>query len=130
MLETKNPPNFPPGGRVIFTDQLPLALLQALLVQPRLPRHGEPRVGAGAEQREVGAALVETVEGLLQLHLGAVLVGLDHVVDLVQPLIQLLRDPGQGVAGVHPPPVVGLEGSDVEAGLREERIRILLSMYA
>lgn len=61
--------------------------------------------------------MVETLKRLLQLHIRAVLVSLDHVVDLMQPLLQLLRDPGQGVAGVHPPPVVGLEGSDIQAGL-------------
>ena len=99
------------------THQLSLALLQSLLVQSSLPRHGEPRVWTGAEEGEVGAALVETLECLLQLHLGAVVVSLDHVVDLVQPLLQLLSDPGQGVAGVHPPPMVRLEGSDVQAGL-------------
>ena len=92
-------------------------MLQSLLVQPGFARHGEPRVGTGAEEGEVGAALVETVEGLLQLPLRAVLVGLDHVVDLVQSLLQLLGDPGEGVAGVHPPPVVGLESPDIEAGL-------------
>ena len=114
----------------MFTDQFPLTLLQPLLVQPRLPRHGEPRVGAGAQQGEVGAALVEKVKGLLQLGLRAVLVGLDHVVDLVQPLLQLLRDPGQGVAGVHPPPVVGLQGADVEAGLTEDRINYISRSFS
>ena len=61
--------------------------------------------------------MVETLKRLLQLHIRAVLVSLDHVVDLMQPLLQLLSDPGEGVAGVHPPPVVRLERSDVQAGL-------------
>ena len=71
--------------------------------------------------------MVQTVKRLLQLHVRAVVVGLNHVVDLVQVLLQLLSDPGEGVAGVHPPPVVWLEGSDVQTGLgRDINIAVML----
>ena len=34
--------------------------------------------------------------------------------DLVEILLQLIHDLGQGITGVHPSPMVGLKGSDVE----------------
>ena len=79
-----------------------MALGEPLLVQPRLARHGEAGVGRGAQQREVGAAVVEVLEGLLQLGLRVLVVSLQQAVDLVQLLLQPLHDLGHGVAGVHP----------------------------
>ena len=66
--------------------------------------------------REITAVVIERLKCLLELHVRVVTVTLQHVVDLVQVLLQLVHDLGQGIAGVHTSTMVGLESSDVEAG--------------
>ena len=97
--------------------QFSLALNESLLVQPSLPGHGESGVGSGAEQGEVAAVLIQTIKCFLQLDVHILVLSLHLDVDLVQVLLQLVHHLGQSIAGVHPPPVVRLESSDVETWL-------------